>query len=373
MLTMLHLLAGGILALPAFVVLVVAALLLLVLAAPSLVFLVFRKSRFSVKDDDNDNGNGDGSSDGGRVVVRKQHAIITGGSSGIGLAIAQECVRRKFSRVTILARNTDKLDDAQQLLLQQQNPSGTTKIQAISVDVSNPSALEVVAQQIMGKKDDEEEDKETTYLFANAGITYPECFEAIPSSVFSQQAHVNYLGTIFTVRAFYPFLHHGTIILTSSAAGQIGVFGFTSYSSSKYALRGFAESLHMELLSSKPHVNVQVVYPPDTNTPGYAQEQEMKPKACEAISGIITIVEPEVIACRMVTEAQKSNPKFSVYFGLEGWMLSTLTAGMSPESSFLDALCQVSLMSLLRLISFFYLNDMWSTIQKCNTEQQQQQ
>jgi 3-dehydrosphinganine reductase len=70
--------------------------------------------------------------------------------------------------------------------------------------------------------------------------------------------------------------------LTSSAAGQVGVFGFTAYAPTKFALRGFAECLHMEL-STQP-ISIQLAFPPDTNTPGYQQEQQLKPRECHLIS-----------------------------------------------------------------------------------------
>ena len=60
-------------------------------------------------------------------------------------------------------------------------------------------------------------------------------------------------------------------------AGQIGIFGYTAYSASKFALRGFSEALQMEL---RPHnIYLHVAYPPDTDTPGYKEEMAVgKPK-----------------------------------------------------------------------------------------------
>lgn len=72
----------------------------------------------------------------------------------------------------------------------------------------------------------------------------------------------------------------------------------------------------------------------------------------------------------MIKEATKSNPCYSVAFGFEGWMLSTGTVGMAPESSILQLVCQVSLASLLRLVSFFYLNDFWNVISAYQTGDQ---
>jgi len=67
----------------------------------------------------------------------------------------------------------------------------------------------------------------------------------------------------------------GRIVITSSCAGQIGLFGYTAYSSSKFALRGFAESLVMEAAPS--NIFVTLAYPPNTQTPGFDKENEAKP------------------------------------------------------------------------------------------------
>lgn len=59
----------------------------------------------------------------------------------------------------------------------------------------------------------------------------------------------------------------GHIIFVSSAAGQCPIWGYTAYGASKFALRGFAEALSMELLPF--NVQVSVLYPPNTNTEGF--------------------------------------------------------------------------------------------------------
>ncbi len=64
----------------------------------------------------------------------------------------------------------------------------------------------------------------------------------------------------------------------------------------------------------------------------------------------------------MVNAALAKNPKFQVYFTLEGWMLSNLTAGMSPVMTLGDAVTQVALGGLFRLIGLFVLNDWWNII-----------
>lgn len=71
---------------------------------------------------------------------------------------------------------------------------------------------------------------------------------------------------------------------------------------------------------------------------------------------------PESTAKEMVKSAFAENPKFAVYFNFEGWMLANLTAGMGPVSTVGDAVTQVALSGIFRLISMFYLNDWWRII-----------
>lgn len=69
---------------------------------------------------------------------------------------------------------------------------------------------------------------------------------------------------------------------------------------------------------------------------------------------------------KIVKEALSPNPPFDIYFGLEGWMLSTISAGMNPVTSVVDAVCQVALMGLLRFVSLFYLMDFGRITQNCD-------
>ena len=68
----------------------------------------------------------------------------------------------------------------------------------------------------------------------------------------------------------------------------------------------------------------------------------------------------------MVNEALRPNPTFDIYFGIDGWMVSMLTSGFSPVTCLGDAICQVTLMGLLRFISLFYLMDFGRITQNCH-------
>lgn len=88
---------------------------------------------------------------------------------------------------------------------------------------------------------------------------------------------VNYLGAVYCTKSVVEPMKQrkfGRIVFVSSQAGQIGIFGYTAYSPTKFALRGLAEALQMEL---KPYnVYITMAYPPDTNTPGLETENLLK-------------------------------------------------------------------------------------------------
>jgi len=86
-----------------------------------------------------------------------------------------------------------------------------------------------------------------------------------------------------------------------------GIFGYTAYCSTKFALRGLAESLAMEL---QPYdISVTLCLPPDTDTPGYAVEELSKPIETKAISQMAKLVQPEIVAEKAFEDALVSARK----------------------------------------------------------------
>ena len=350
--TNVKLIVAGLLALPALLVQLVSSIVVFFLSVPSVMLLKFSTERI------NDN-------------IDTQHAIITGGSSGIGLAMAQDCVARGFAKVTLLARDLKNLETAKALLEQHRdNTKMMTIISIHTVNVTDAEAMKRIACTIFPTSSSTKpNNKERILLFCCAGVSEVGKFTETASETFALVNQINYLGTVYTVQAFLPHMMAcgGHITLTSSMAGQLGIFGYTCYSPTKFALRGFAESLHMELLHSP--ISLQIVYPPDTDTPGHHAERPNRPQETNIISETGGLFSAQQVGQRMVKEALNPNPKSRVYFGLEGWMVTTLTAGMSSESNLVDGLCQVSFMGLLRFVSFFYLNDFWHSIHQCRQRQ----
>ncbi|VFV45179.1 low quality protein: [Lynx pardinus] len=175
---------------------------------------------------------------------------------------------------------------------------------------------------------------------------------------------VNYLGSVYPSRAVITTMKErrvGRIVFVSSQAGQLGLFGFTAYSSSKFAIRGLAEALQMEV---KPYnVYVTVAYPPDTDTPGFAEENKTKPLETRLISETVSVCKPEQVAKQIVKDAIQGN--FNSSIGSDGYMLSSLTCGMAPVTSITEGLQQVVTMGLFRTIALFYLGSFDSIVRRC--------
>ena len=179
-------------------------------------------------------------------------ALITGGSTGIGLAAAQE-LAAQGARVFITGRRQAELDAAVASI------GGTAT--AIRADVSKLSDLDTVYAQIaktVGKLD---------ILFANAGGGDMLPLGAITEEHFDRIFGTNVRGVLFTVQKALPLLVDGaSVILTSSTTSVSGTANFSVYSASKAAVRNFARSWALDLKDRAIRVNV--VSPGPIRTPG---------------------------------------------------------------------------------------------------------
>lgn len=198
------------------------------------------------------------------------HVIITGGSSGIGLAIARHYVKEGWN-ISIIARNEDRLTEARQHLLKLRiDPS--QRIETFAADVSSRYQIENAIEQSVNLLGIPQ------ILVTSAGTVIPGYFHALPVEIFEKMIAVNYLGTVYAVKMVEPMMRSqgkGHIVMISSGAGLIGIYGYSGYSPSKFAVRGFAEVLQAE---SEPYgIRISVVYPPDTETPQLIEERRLKP------------------------------------------------------------------------------------------------
>ncbi len=180
--------------------------------------------------------------------------IITGGSSGIGKALA-EVFGKAGARVVITGRNQQNLASAAAELNHQ-------NIEVLSVvsDVSLEEECERVAQKTM------EVFGTIDILINNAGISMRALFEDLDLSVIKKVMDINFFGTVYMTKYALPEIikNTGSVVGISSIAGYRGLPGRTAYSASKFAMNGFLETIRTEL---KPKgVHVLVASPGFTNT-----------------------------------------------------------------------------------------------------------
>ena len=112
---------------------------------------------------------------------------------------------------------------------------------------------------------------------------------------------VDYMGTVNMVRAFAPYFmeqKHGSIVNVASAGGYMGVFGYAAYSPAKFAVVGFSECLRHELIPY--NVSVSVIFPPDTDTPQWHEENRTKPQETRVLAGTIKVLDASKVALSLL-------------------------------------------------------------------------
>ena len=195
-------------------------------------------------------------------------AVITGGTSGIGLATAQQFVSEEGAYVFITGRRQSELDAA----VKQIGKNNNNNVTGVQGDVSNLADLDRLYAAVKEQKGS------IDILFANAGIAELAPLEAITEAHFDKTFGINVKGVLFTVQKALPLFQDdggGSIILNASIAASKGMETSTVYSATKAAIRSFARTWTVELKHRKIRVNA--ISPGPIDTPifnGLAQSEE---------------------------------------------------------------------------------------------------
>ncbi|QPB18719.1 SDR family NAD(P)-dependent oxidoreductase [Rhizobium sp. 007] len=247
------------------------------------------------------------------------HVIVTGGSSGIGLAVAKAYAARG-ERVSLIARDAARLDQAVRDV-QAVSKGGSSF--AVSADVSKHEDLAFAVKAC------ETANGPCDVLIASAGIVEPAAFDAISAAAFDQQITTNLLGTANAARAVYHSMKargQGTIMVVSSGAALIGLHGYAAYCASKSALKGFAEAVQAEAVGTG--IRVSICFPPDTLTPQYQREMTMRPWQAEVLMGKVKPWTAEAIAQRIIAGIDRNRSK--IHFTLSLMALAYLGPFIKP-------------------------------------------
>lgn len=188
-------------------------------------------------------------------VLEGKVAVITGGSSGIGLATAK-VFRDSGAKVAISGRNQKSLDDAIKEL--------GAGVVAVRSDVSKLSDLDTLFNAVVKKLG------RIDVLFANAGIAKFALLSDVSEDAYDDTFDINVKGAFFTIQKAVPHLNdNASIILNSSFVNQAGVSTTSVYAASKAAVRSLARGISSELASRGIRVNV--VSPGPIATPIYGK------------------------------------------------------------------------------------------------------
>lgn len=249
------------------------------------------------------------------------HVIITGGSSGIGLAVASIYAARG-ARLSLVARSRDLLEKAAQKLVAEHGlEAGAVRIEA--ADVSKGEEIEAAVFRCVdafGPCD---------VLVTSAGVVEPAPFEAMQGAAFHRQMETNFSGTVHAVRAVYPDMKNrrrGHILMVSSGAGLIGIYGYTAYCASKFALNGFAQALRSE--AHAHNVGISICFPPDTETPQFKRELAARPVEASVIMGTVRPWTAEAVARKIVKGIDRR--RFEIYFGAVLYLLGRFGPAVRP-------------------------------------------
>lgn len=255
------------------------------------------------------------------LIAPQRHAIITGGSSGIGYATAHQLLQAGMN-LSLIARDRQKLETAKQSL-DAARVSDTQQIAIFAADVSDRPQAEQAIQGAIAQLGS------PSLLITCAGIAHPGYFQELPLEIFETTMAINYFGTLYCIRAALPAMQAagtGQIVMVSSGAGLVGLFGYTPYSPSKFALRGLAEALRGEL---KPMgLGVSIVYPPDTDTPQLVAENKTKPEETKRITASADTWSADGVAKTILRGIQ--NRQFAITPGTEMQILHRFHSVLAP-------------------------------------------
>lgn len=239
--------------------------------------------------------------------VAKKNVYIVGGSEGIGLETAL-ILAGMDANILLFSRNEKKLRYAVEQV-ESKRVSDTQNFSYIPLDITdNARVISVMETAVkdFGKVD---------ILINCAGKATPRRFEDIDYTQFDETVKINLYGVRNTIAALLPYLKEkgGMIVNVSSMVGFIGVFGYTDYAASKFGVIGFSEALKSEV---KWHnIDVRVLCPPDTDTPGYKEENKTKPPETKAISAAAKIRSARYVAEALVKGMKRK--KFLIIPGFD--------------------------------------------------------
>ncbi|HWE70545.1 MAG TPA: SDR family NAD(P)-dependent oxidoreductase [Acidimicrobiales bacterium] len=179
-------------------------------------------------------------------------AAVTGAGSGIGRALAQELARRGAH---LALSDIDETGLAETVTLCE---GSGVKVTSQRLDVADRDAVYAWADKVV------EEHGKVNFIFNNAGVALAATVEAMSYQDFEWLMNINFWGVVYGTKAFLPHLKaagEGHVVNLSSVFGLVSVPSQSAYNAAKFAVRGFTDSLRMELEIEGAPVSATTVHP----------------------------------------------------------------------------------------------------------------
>lgn len=228
-----------------------------------------------------------------KTIFGDKLILITGGSSGIGQALA-----RKFidlgANVYIIARRLENLTSTI-LELKNRRINANQLVGLISTDVASERQVQSILEKFMAKVGVPD------YVINCAGTVVPGTISELDANVFHSIMNVNFFGTVNVTKAVLPgMLQRGSghIVNISSFLGFFASYGYSAYASSKFAVRGLSDVIRAEL---KPQgIKVSIVFPADTDTPQLAEERKQQSVMIREINALGGLMSADTAATKII-------------------------------------------------------------------------
>jgi len=216
-------------------------------------------------------------------------AIVCGGSKGIGKETAKEIALLGGS-VCLVARHREPLE-ATAREIEEIKRGDSQFVDTIVCDTTDAERLKPLLTEFVDHRGVPD------YLINCVGHARPQYVQELTLEDFRERMEVNFYGQLVPILLLLPYFleaRRGHIANVSSMMGYFGIMGYAAYAPTKFALAGLTEVLRHEL---KPYnISCSVLYPPDTDTPGFQKENESKPPECAIISGSVKLLSAQKVA-----------------------------------------------------------------------------
>jgi short-subunit dehydrogenase len=249
-------------------------------------------------------------------AINEQVVVITGASSGIGLVTARQFAERG-AKLILAARNAGDLERETAEIRRRYSAEAI----AVPTDVADYAQVEALAQRAI-----DEFGRIDTWI-NNAGVSAYGHFKEIPLEDFRQVLEINFMGQVHGAKAALPHLEEteGALICVGSVLSDRGVPLQSAYCASKHAIKGWLDSLRVELMKEGSKVRVTLVKPSSINTPLF---NKAKTQMGVEPMPIPPIYEPE-LAADAILRAAEGNER-DVFVGGAGKAMS-VAERISPK------------------------------------------